>query len=245
MEWFEDREFWVELYPFLFPEERLKGAAEEVARVLTLVGKPVRSALDLCCGPGRHALALAKRGIRVTGVDKTSYYLEIAEEKAAAEGLQIEWVRDDMRTFVRPGAFELALLLFTSFGYFESEEENLQVLRNIHESLGPGGTLVMDLPGKEWIARNLNPTDSHTLPDGSILVERHRVTGGWQRIENEWILIREGKARTFNLSTTVYSGTELRDRLEQAGFDQVRLLGDLEGTEYGYGSERLVGVAVK
>jgi SAM-dependent methyltransferase len=245
MDWHEDRDFWVELYSFLFPEERLKAAGEEVARILTLVGKPVRSALDLCCGPGRHALALAKRGIRVTGVDKTSYYLEIAEKKAAAEGLQIEWVRDDMRTFVRSGAYELALLMFTSFGYFESEEENLQVLRNIHESLAPGGALIMDLTSKEWIAGNFTPTNSHALSDGSILVERHRITDGWQRIENEWILVKNGKARTFKLRHTIYSGTELRDRLVQAGFGDVRLLGDLEGTEYGYGSERLVGVAVK
>lgn len=245
MEWFEDRDFWVELYPFLFPEERLKKAAEEVAQILTLVGEPARSVLDLCCGPGRHAMALAKRGILVTAVDRTSYYLEMAETKAAAEGLQIEWVRDDMRTFVRPGAFDLALSMFTSFGYFESEEENLQVLRNIHESLAPGGRLVMDLTGKEWIAKNFTPTNSHTLPDGSILVERHTVTDGWRRMQNEWILIKGGKARTFRLSHTIYSGTELSDRLVQAGFNEVRLLGDFEGTEYGYDSQRLVAVAVK
>jgi len=57
--------------------------------------------LELACGPGRHALEFARRGYRVTGVDRTARYLETAREKAGEEGLDVEWVEADMRTLRR------------------------------------------------------------------------------------------------------------------------------------------------
>jgi hypothetical protein len=63
-EWFENELFWSEMYPFMFPEERFHLAEEHVEKFLTLVGYKDGVVLDLCCGPGRHSLALAKRGIR-------------------------------------------------------------------------------------------------------------------------------------------------------------------------------------
>ena len=68
-------------------------------------------------------------------------------------GAAVEWVLDDMREFRRPAAFDLACNLFTSFGYFEREEDNLRVLRNVWQNLRDGGTLVMDMVGKERVER--------------------------------------------------------------------------------------------
>ena len=80
-EWFADESLWIDLYPFSFPEERLQAGAEEVGQLLTLVGtEPAgRAVLDLCCGPGRHAVPLASRGARVTGVDRTRFQLGLAQ----------------------------------------------------------------------------------------------------------------------------------------------------------------------
>ena len=69
-------------------------------------------------GPGRHVAALAKRGFRVTGVDLSPFLLRRAQELAQRESFGIEWVQEDMRSFLRPEAFDLAISLFTSFGYF-------------------------------------------------------------------------------------------------------------------------------
>ncbi|MFH1842297.1 MAG: class I SAM-dependent methyltransferase [bacterium] len=245
MDWFENDEFWTDLYPYLYPPERLKNADNEVEQILSLVNRPIGSALDLCCGPGRHSLALAKHGIRVTAVDRTEYYLEKARKTAQDERLNIEFVHDDMREFVRPEAYDLALNMFTSFGYFESDEDDFQALQNLYLNLCPHGALVMDMVGKEWLAANFQETSANDLDDGSLLIERHEVFDEWRRIRNEWILIRKGQVKSFVFDHRVYSGAELKDRLIAAGFRDVRLYGDLEGTEYGYGSDRLVAVAHK
>lgn len=244
-DWYEDEDLWRELEPFLFTEERLGAAEAEIGLILDLVGRPVRSALDLCCGPGRHVLALARRGVEVTGVDRTALYLERARERAAAEGLKAEWRLEDMGAHCRPGAYDLALSLFSSFGYFEDEEEDLRVLRNLHESLRPGGVLIMEMVSKEWIARHFQELMCDTLPDGSMLVRRHEIVEGWSRILNRWTVIREGRARSLELYIRIFSGAELRDRLLGAGFDAVRLCGGFDGSEYGFDSERLVAVATR
>lgn len=245
-EWFEDESLWIDLYPFTFSEERLGLGEAEVAKVLALVG-PVapegRAVLDLCCGPGRHAIPLARRGMRVTAVDRTRLLLDRVRERARLAGVDVELVESDMRDFRRPGAYDLALSLFTSFGYFDAREDDLSVLRNVRASLKAHGALVMDVMGKEWIARHFQPTRSRSLSDGTLLIERNDVVDDWTRVDSEGILIREGRPRTFRSRLSVYSGLELRDRLLQAGFATVALHGDLDGAPYGLAATRLVAVA--
>jgi len=241
-EWFEDDSFWRDLYAFLFSESRFTAALEDVDKVVALTKPKGRAVLDLCCGPGRFSIALAKRRFAVTGVDRTKYLLDKARAKARAARVRIEWVRQDMRDFARPDSFDLALSMFTSFGYFDDKREDLKVLGNILASLRPGGAFLLDMGGKEWLARIFAPTTSHTLPDGTILVQRHAIFDDWTRIRNEWILIRRGRAKTFTFHHTIYSGQELRDRMEQVGFVGVKLYGNLRGEEYGSKAERLVAV---
>ena len=122
-----------ERYPELFgPLEH--DPEEEVARVVELLSLPPGASLvDLGCGRGRHAIPLSRRGYRVTGVDLSEKMLGwLARERAQREGASVEWVREDMRKFLRPGAFDACLSLFTSFGYF-SDEENEKVIRNVGE----------------------------------------------------------------------------------------------------------------
>lgn len=244
-EWFENEEVWIELYPTLFTPERWEKAAEEVDKILALVSFRGTLVLDLCCGPGRHSVMLAKRGLDVTGVDRSPFLLEKAREKSDCEGVQVEWILRDMRDFIRPNAYDLALSLFTSFGYFDNKDDDRKVLRNVFESLRSGGQLVIDVAGKEWLAKIFQPTTSVKTPDGTLLVQRHEIFDGWTRIRNEWILIRNGRAKEFHFHHTIYSGQELKDRLLDAGFADVRLCGDLSGGEYGATAERLVAVARK
>lgn len=244
-EWFDDETFWKELYPFMFPEQRFTQTPEQIQQVLTLA-KPIgKTALDLCCGPGRCSIALAKAGYRVTGVDKTTYLLNKAKTKAKASKIKIEWVQMDMRDFVRADSFGLVLSMFTSFGYFDDKDEDLKVLRNILSSLKPGGVCLIDVMGKERIAKNFQPTTSDTLPDGTKLIERHEIFDDWTRIRNEWILLRNGKAKSFKFHHTIYSGQELKDRMQQAGFANLKLYGNLDGEEYGSNAPRLIAVGRK
>src|SRR5277367_4048063 len=113
MEWFEDDAFWRELYPYMFPPDRFAAAAEQVGQVLALANFSGSSILDLCCGPGRHAVEFARLGSHVTGVDRTSFLLDRARERAVEAGVHVEWVQQDMRRFLRPSSFDLVCSLFT------------------------------------------------------------------------------------------------------------------------------------
>jgi SAM-dependent methyltransferase len=244
-EWFEDDALWRAMTPLLFSQKRAGNPAEQVLKALKLVKPRGKDILDLCCGPGRWSVPLAQRGFRVTGVDRTKYFLKRARAKARSAKVRIAWVRQDMRDFVRPGAFDVALSTFTSFGYFDDKGEDLLVLRNIFTSLRPGGSLLMEMAGKEILARIYQPTTSSQLPDGSVLFERHEVSDGWSRMRNEWTFVKDGKARTWRFHVTIYSGQELRDRLEQAGFAGVKLFGSFDGEEYGANAQRLIVVGRK
>lgn len=244
MEWFENEDFWREFYPYLFSPERFAAAQEEVSRIITLARCSGGSLLDLCCGPGRHAVEFAQHGFQVTGVDRSLFLLERARAHAAEANAAIEWVVDDMRHFVRPAAFDLACNLFTSFGYFQDEQDDLKVLRNIHQSLRPTGILVIEVLGKERLARNWQNALCSELPDGSLLVQRPRVRDDWCRVRSDWTLIRaDGRTRSHSFEHAIYSGRELKDRLLNCGFQQVDLFGDLQGSPYDVDAQRLVAVA--
>jgi SAM-dependent methyltransferase len=144
-DWFENDDFWRDLYPYMFPAERFAASREQVEMLLKLTGFTGRAVLDLCCGPGRHGVAFAQHGFEVTGVDRSQFLLDRARERATEAAVSVEWVREDMRRFIRPATFDLACNMFASFGYFENEEDNLRVLRNVHESLRDGGAFVMEM----------------------------------------------------------------------------------------------------
>jgi SAM-dependent methyltransferase len=244
-EWFADDSFWRDLYPYIFSEKRFSDAAEQVDRLLALTKPLGKSVLDLCCGPGRWAIPLAQRRFLVTGVDRAKFLLDKAKAKARSGSLKIEWVQEDMRDFVRPESFDLALSLFSSFGYFHDKQEDLRVLRNMFASLRPRGVCLIDLAGKEVLAKILQPTTVEALSDGSQVVERHEIIDEWTRVHNEWTLIRKGRAKTFRFDITIYSGQELKDRMTAAGFVDVKLYGSLDGTEYGPNGQRLIAVGRK
>jgi len=244
-DWFADEAFWQAIEPFVFSESAQTAAVADVAAIKSLVGRPVATVLDLCCGPGRHSVAFAKGGSRVTGVDRSPFLLGRARHYAVAAGVQVRWVQEDMRDFVEPGGFELAVNLFTSFGYFDDPAENRRVLANVHASLAPGGVFVLELMGKEIVARIYQPCSSMELPDGALLVQRRKVIDDWARVENDWSVIRDGNVQSFRFRNWIYSAVELRDLLKSAGFVKIDVFGNLEGGGYGIEANRLVAQAYK
>src|SRR5262245_53776900 len=246
--WHEQDAFWEAVAPFLFPDVRFGSTArQEVDQLVGLLGVgPGARVLDLCCGPGRHALELARRGFAVTAVDRTAAFLERGRRRADAEGLAVEWVHADMRGFRRGGAFDAAINFFTAFGIAEDEEADWRVVRNLCASLRPGGRLVMELAGKEVIARDFRERTWRVGPDGtSFLLEERRVRPGWVWLENRWVLFDAAGRREFDWLLRMYSGVELDALLRRAGFTAVDLYGSLAGTPYDREARRLVAVARK
>ncbi len=243
--WFADDSFWAAYAPLMFDSTRWAEVPAVVDGILGLSGtRPGCAVLDSCCGPGRHTLEFARRGFRVTGVDITGPYLEAARDSAVAEGLAAEFVQADARVFERPGAFALALNLFTSFGYFATPEEDQLMLSRLHTSLAPGGTLVMELAGKETAARNYVEGEWFER-DGKTVLTEFTVEGAWEGLRNRWIILDGDKRIDRSWVQRLYAGTELRSLLMAAGFAAVKLYGSFDGEPYGPKARSLVAVATK
>lgn len=243
--WHESDDFWETMAPFLFSERRWESASAEIDRTTALLGvEPGAAILDLCCGPGRHSLELARRGYHVTGVDRTAAYLEQARQQAEKEGLTIEFVEDDMRRFCKPSTFDGAMMMFTSFGYFEDPAENRQVIANVYRSLKDQGALIMEMMGKEVLARVFRERDWEEVDDAIILQQR-KVSEDWSWMENRWIALRGQERYEVEVSHWIYSAAELSGMLKGCGFSSVDVYGDLEGTPYDHTAKRLVTVAHK
>ncbi|MEW6046596.1 MAG: class I SAM-dependent methyltransferase [Bacillota bacterium] len=244
--WHDEDRFWETFGLVLFDETRWQAASQEVDALLRLLQPEAgASILDLCCGPGRHSLELARRGFRVTGADRTAAFLAEARRRADAEGLPLELVQSDMRHFRRPGAFDLVINMFTSFGFFEDPVDDLQVARNMWESLRPGGKAVLEMMGKEVLARVFVERSWLPLSDGSIFFQERRVARDWSWIENRWMILKDATLHEFQFGHRLYSAAELRQVLSQAGFSSVQAYGSLDGTPYDHQARRLVMVAVK
>jgi hypothetical protein len=105
--------------------------------------------------------------------------------------------------------------------------------------------LVLDVMGKERIAKVLQPTSSTRYPDGSLMIEVREIFDDWTRIRNDWLLIKGSRVQRFKFHHTLYSGQELKERLLAAGFADVKLFGSLAGQPFGPDAPRLVAVARK
>ena len=242
-EWFEDAAFWETYAALMFDEKRWAEVPEVVDRIEKLA-KPAPGAaiLDSCCGVGRHAVEFASRGYRVTGVDITDSFLEAARETARAWELGIEFLHGDIRSFVRPGQFDLCVNLFTSFGYFSRPGEDLAALANFRSSLRPGGCFILETLGKETAVRDYIEGEWFERLGWTVLTE-FRPVDAWRGLLTRWILLRGNERIDRSFVQTLYSGTELRRLLADAGFRDIEILGGLDGSPYDHKAASLVAVA--
>jgi len=244
-EWFANEAFWKWSFRFMFPEKRFATAPAEIDQICELSGVQRGRVLDMACGPGRHSVEFARRGYEVTGVDRSAFLLDHARSQAKRDGVEVEWLENDMRRFRRPASYDLGLSLYTSFGFFERAEDNESVLHNLQASLKSGGRCVLDVLGREVLARKFAPCDVKEIEGGSLLVSRRTVTDDWTHIATEWIEIRGAEVERFGFRIWIYSGSELRQMLLDAGFASIELYGSFEGTPYDPDAGRLVAVATK
>ena len=244
--WFDDDDFWETMAPRLFSSSIKELATEQIDDLEKLLGIERDSdVLDLCCGVGRHSLELARRGYRVTAVDRTSQYLDELRRETERSRLAVELIQSDMRQFRRPDSYDVVINLFTSFGYFEDPGDDRKVMENIFSSLREGGRVVMEMIGKEVLARIFQPRDWQRWEDGTIMLEERTVARNWTWVESTWTVIRPGFYKELTLSHRIYSASELSTLLSESGFRKVDVYGHLSGIPYDQDAKRLVVVGQK
>jgi SAM-dependent methyltransferase len=209
-------------YEELLSPERTAGEVEAIWKLLEL--EPGLELLDLACGHGRIANALAERGVRVTGLDATPLFLELARSDAAERGVEVEYVEGDMRSIPWRGRFDRVLCWFTSFGYF-SDEENRGVLAGAYRALRPGGLFAVEMNHRDnLLGRYLDEVVSERGEDR--MIDRHRFDVRTSRSHDSRTIIRGGRERTFHFQVRMFTAAELRDWLLAAGFREADPYGE-------------------
>lgn len=245
MSWYEDDELWQRFYHCMFDNASFDLAQQQAPELLSLINHPVNSILDLGCGPGRHCIALSKMGHKVTGVDMSQYLLTKAIKKSNDLSLQIVYTQADMLDFQTKQKQDLIINMFNSFGYFDTPEKNQQVINNAYSNLLDRGSFIIDTVGKETLARTIEPVHLSEYDNGDLRIERPVLIDNMQIFSNEWILISGDQAFRRQYQHYVYTPVELSQMCYDAGFDNVRIYGNLAGEDYDLESDRLVVVAEK
>jgi SAM-dependent methyltransferase len=221
------------------PEERAAQEVDFVVEQLRL--EPGARVLDVACGHARHSLELARRGMRVTGTDLSPRSLAVARETADAEGLDVELRELDMRELEYDGEFDAALSIFTSFGYFQAEEENQWVLVCVARALRPGGAFLIDVVNPVAIFRSYRDFWWEALDDGVLFLQQHEYDLLSGRNRAAWTFVRpDGTRSDLRHSLRMYTPVELRTMLERAGLAVDGAWGGFGGEELGLDTRRLI-----
>ena len=233
---------YLRIYRPQFSPER---TASETAFIARSLRAPERGELlDLACGFGRHAIGMAKLGYRVTGVDFNPHYLEIAAADAAAAGVTVTWKSGDMRALGFERAFDAVYSYFTSFGYFE-DDENERVLAEVARALRPGGAFLLEMVNRDRLLTHSQQRTWSQREDGALLMEETSLEWVSSRVVTRQLLIdpQGGSQVTKEFRLRTYTCAELAALLRRHGMDVREVSGGAEGEPYGPESRRLAIVA--
>lgn len=225
-------------YSGLLTDEVSDRQTELIWRLLEL--EPGAEVLDLACGHGRIANRLAARGAAVTGLDATARFLDLAGEDARARDIDVDYVLGEMRELPWDQRFDAVACVFTAFGYFD-DDGNRSVLQEVRRSLRPGGRFWVDVNHLPWLLANFRD-EVVVERDGQWMIDRNRYEPLTGRTVNHRTIVRDGGQRSMRFSVRMFTFTELRDWLLDAGFREV--VGyDGRGEELTVDAARMVVIA--
>ncbi len=223
----------------------VEHAPSEAAFILKrLKLKKGAALLDLCCGPGRHAVEFAKKGLAVTGYDFSAEYLKEAAERAKKKRVSLRLLRGDMRRLPFRGEFDAAVNLFTSFGYFQKFSDDLKTLKGVAAALKPGGLFLLDVIHGAFVRENFRRRDWLEMEDYYHLEEVEAVRDGvfttWTRIEK-----KGGKVQSRVFFSRLYDKKKISSALGKAGLKPLKFWGGFSGKPLTSKANRLIVLARK
>ncbi len=168
--WFEN--WFNEDYLTLYRHRDMADANRQISLILSTL-QPTNTAriLDLGCGEGRHSEILHQHGFQTTGIDLSPTLIERGKSRFPHLNLAV----GDMRFIT--GKFDIILSLFTSFGYFDEDSENMVVLRSVSQALNPGGMYWLDYLNPGYVKTSLEPETVRELEPGLRVIEKRRIEG--------------------------------------------------------------------
>ncbi len=237
-EWFKDW-FASDFYLSVYSHRNDEDAEIFLNKVLSYIPiDPGSEILDAACGAGRHSILMARKGFKVTAFDLSEPLLEIAAAKNKAQNLDINFFREDLRKVKLDKKFSLILNLFTSFGYFDSDEENFAFIRSAYEMQGKEGYFIFDYFNEAFLRKHV-VAESSKIINGLEIKEKRGIKGN--RIVKQIEIVQGGDRLNYEESVQLYTFNEIIERFRETGYREVQIFGNYNcGTFEPEESDRLI-----
>ncbi len=187
--------------------------------------------LDLCCGHGRHSLELARRGFKnVEGLDRSSYLIQKARNTAKKENLIVKFREGDARKLPYPAdTFDAVMILGNSFGYFETVEDDMKVLREVFRVLKPWGKLLIDVADGEYVKKNFQPRSWEWIDKKHYVCRERTLSVDEQRLICREVVahVNKGVLADQFYAERLYTKDTLIKFLTAAGFTDLVFQGEI------------------
>jgi len=222
-------------YHILYKNRDYKEAGDFMENLTSFLKVPKNAEiLDLACGKGRHAKYLNDLGYNVTGVDLSPKSIAFAKQ---FENSSLQFKEHDM-SLPYPKKFDAVFNLFTSFGYFENEEDNLNTIQAIKTELKPNGFAVIDFLNAEYVKRSLVPSETKTIDGITFHIHRSIVNGYiLKNIEFQY----DNKDYSFEERVKGITLSQFKEFFRQAGVNLLHCFGDYQLNDFNEeSSERLI-----
>jgi SAM-dependent methyltransferase len=230
-----------ELYPVVYAHRSIESAEPESRFAIEkLAITPHSRVLDLCCGNGRHLVHLRKHTDNIVGLDYSGDLLAIAQETVSAQ-----LIRADMRAIPINGTMDAVVNFFTSFGYFEDEEENHAVVHDVSNALKPNGRFMIDYINPVYARATLVP-NSEREQDGYLIHETRWISESNGRLNKRTTLTTDGHIRAeLGESVKLFTRENLTELLESECLMVDSVFGDIDGSSFESLSPRMIIIGTK
>jgi D-alanine-D-alanine ligase len=188
--------------------------------------------LDLACGQGRHSLELARRGFKnVNGLDRSHFLIRKAKNNSSAEQLNTGFKEGDARKLPYPAdTFDVVMILGNSFGYFESTEDDIKILKEVRRVLKPFGKFLIDVADGHYLRDNFNPRSWEWIDNKHFVCRERSLASDNQRLISREVIsnINKGVILDQFYAERLYNKENLTEMFDRTGYSQVTFQGNLE-----------------
>jgi D-alanine-D-alanine ligase len=189
---------------------------------------PESHVLDLCCGQGRHTLELARRGLKnLDGLDRSHYLIQRAKTTAKKESLGAKFKEGDARkTPYATDTFDVVMLLGNSFGYFETSDEDLRVLKEVKRILKPWGKVLLDVADGSYLKEKYQPRSWEWIDKHNFVCRERSISTDGQKLISREVIVNDtsGVIADQFYAERLYTTDALKELLKKAEFTDIEIV---------------------
>jgi len=187
--------------------------------------------LDLCCGQGRHSIELAARGFKqVEGIDRSHYLIQRAKANAKKDSIKVRFREGDARKLpFSPDSFKSVMILGNSFGYFETVQDDLRVLKEVFRVLQPWGKLLIDITDGDYMREHYQPRSWEWIDKKMFVCRERSLSADGDRLISREVIthVEKGVVEDQFYAERLYTPGKLVDLISSAGFSDFSVHGEI------------------